>query len=109
MHPASGDKPQWSGCWSVVAQVNLNIMIASHTLVLAASESVQVFSVESAHEGGDVPAIVVDRADYLMGCFNRGNGKLCRWNHKALVHKNIGPKRVIDHHEGEVIVVIGLP
>src|SRR5437016_1688221 len=102
MHPAFGDKPQWSSRWCVVAQVYLNVMIAGHTLVLAASEGVQVFSVESAHEGGDVPAIVVDRAGYLMGCFNRGDGKLCRWNHEALIHKNICSKRVIDHHEGEV-------
>src|SRR6476646_5072533 len=109
MHPASGDEPQRPGGWYIVSQIDLDIMIAGHALILATPECVKVFAIEIAHDGGDIAAIIIDSAGYLMESADRGDGKFCRWDHKAFIHKNICSSRMVYHHEREVIVIVGLP
>ena len=63
MQPAFGDEIERAAGGNVVAEVDLDIMIARDSLILAATEGVEIVSVERAQGLRYVVAVVVDGAD----------------------------------------------
>ncbi len=103
------DQVQGTAIGRVIAEVHLQIVIARQALELAAPEAVHGSSVERADDVRDVLAIVVHCPRDVVRCRNRGDGKLRGRNHEALIYKDLGPNRVVNCREGEVIVVVDLP
>src|SRR5581483_10928292 len=109
MHPALGDQDQRHVSGNIIAEVDFDIVVAGDALVLSASEGVEIFSIQIAQDAGYILPIVVYRAGDRMWRFDSCNGKLCRWNYKSFVDKNVSAGGMIDGHQIQIVVVIRFP
>src|SRR6185437_11874184 len=109
MHPAAGDEIQWSAYWSIGAELNLDIMIASHALILATTEGVEVLAVEVAQNTGDIlPIVIYGMSDSVRSRDSR-DGKFRGRNSEALIDVHLGARRMVHCHQIQIVVVIGFP
>src|SRR5580692_9964177 len=92
-----------------VAEVNLKIMIARYSLILAASKTGKGFSVERADDVGNVLAGVVDGLGNFVRRSDRCEAQLQRRNYETFIDKNLRARWMVDGHEREIIVVINFP
>src|SRR5215211_5500076 len=84
-------------------------MIARDALVLTATKRVQVFSVQTIDDGGDILSLVINGAHDLARLRDSRDLQLRRGNHETFVNKDIRVLGMIDDHESQVIVIISLP
>src|ERR1700730_17245735 len=84
-------------------------MIASHALELAAPETADRFSIERADEIRNILAIVIYCTRDSVRRGHRGDAKFGRWNHEALVDKDLRAHRMVNRHQSQIIVVVDLP
>ena len=84
-------------------------MIPRHALVLAAPESVEIASVQRAQNIGHIVAPIVDRVRDGMRLVGHRDRQLHRRHDEALIHKNLGPLRMIHRHQFQPVVVIRFP
>src|SRR5690242_980566 len=66
VHPAVCDEPERSACRNVVAEIELDVMIARDALVLTATKRVEIFSVDIVDDRSDVLSLIVHRAYDLV-------------------------------------------
>ena len=107
--PAGGEEPERTARRSVVAKIDFYIMIPRDALIRAAPEEIEVAFVAGAGKVGQVvSAIIPDAGDRLRrrGHMHRQHG---RREGEAFVHKHLGPRRVIDHHQRDVVEEVCLP
>ena len=110
MDPAVATSQSGPSVGARLAEVDLDVVIARHALVLAAAEGVEVAAVERADDFGDVVAVVVDGAGdgraaaptAVMASFAGGIDE-------ALVDEDLGACGMIDGHQREIVVVVRLP
>ena len=93
MQPAFGDEIQRAGGGDIRAEIDLNVMVARDSLILAKSEVVEVVSVERAQGFCYIIAVVIDSAGNGMGRAGCRNGQLDRRDNIALIGENRGPLR----------------
>ena len=93
----------------VVAEVDLEIMIAGYALILAAAKAIESLSVERADDIGDVLAVVIDGASNLVRRGNGGDAKFGGRNHEALIDKDLRALRMIHRHQRQVVVIVDFP
>ena len=109
VHPSLGNEPQRPARRYVVAQVDLDIVIAGKALVLSAAEGIEVSAIELADDRGHIGASIVDGFRDGVRRRDGGDGQLDRRNHEPLIGKNLGAGRMVDHHQLQVVVVVGFP
>ena len=108
-HPLR-DQPERAARGHIVAQVDFDIMIAGDALVLAAAEGIEILAVERAD---DVRSHRCRgrrwRAQWRAAVGDGGHGQLDRRHHEPLVGENFSAGRMVDDHQLQVVVVVGLP
>src|ERR1700721_1087114 len=99
MQPSLGDEPQRSGLRQVVAEVDLDVVVSSEALVLAAAKSVEVLAVKFAEKLGHIRTLIVDRLQNGVRRRDGGNGRFDRGNHKPFIGENLSACWMVDHHQ----------
>ncbi len=109
MHPPVCNEPKRTAGWNVVAEIDFDVMIARNALILTATKRVEIVSVESVYEAGDVLPPVVNSSRNLAWRGDSRYLQLSRRNHKTFVNKNVRVLRMINDDQTQVVVVIGFP
>src|SRR6185369_3713319 len=109
MHPAIGNQPKRTGGRRVITKIDFDVMVAGHTLIRAATESIQIVSVECIYDAGDVLSFIVDRASDLAWRGDSCDFQFSRGNNETFVNEDFGCIWVVDDHQAEMIVVVSFP
>src|SRR6202000_1496470 len=109
MQPPRSNQPQWTRRRNIRAEIDLDVMIARHALVLPAPERIQILSIDGAQRLGNIISVIVNRARDSVWAFDRSHSKLYRRNCKAFVREYLCAYRMIDGHQMQRIVVVRLP
>ena len=98
VYPPLGYQPEGAACRHVVAQVNLDIVIAGKPLELSAAEGIEIVAVEVADDRGYVGALIVCCFGNVVGRRDGGDGEFGRWYHEPLIGKDFGARGMVDDH-----------
>src|ERR1700677_4949417 len=109
MQPAARDEPQRAVGWRVVSQVDFDVVIACDSLILTATKCVEILAVKIVKSRGHVISLIVGCAGDGMRWCNTGNCELDWRDREAFVGEDFCAYGMVDGHEGERVVVVGLP
>ena len=109
MQPPTRDEIQRAARGDFIAQIDLDVVIARDALILASSEGIEVASIQRTQSIGYIISAVVDGARDRMRRFCRRDRQFHRRHDEALVGENFRALRMIDGHQLQPVVVIGLP
>src|SRR5688500_474215 len=102
MHPAVCDQPERAAGRRVVAQIDFDVVISSHTLIAAAPKRIEVVSVQRIYDIGDVLPVVVDCSRDLARRRDSCYCQLWSWNHETFVDKYFRSFRMVHDHQAEL-------
>ena len=100
------NRPRLGG---VVAEIDLDVMIARHALVLAAAERVEITAVDATDDFGHVVAVVVHGPRDRPRRFGPVKARLRRREKESLIDEHLRTGGMIDDGEMDVIEEVRLP
>src|SRR6476646_9114818 len=99
MHPSLGNQIDRLRFGQFIAEIQLDVMITSHSLISTTTEGVQILFVERRNHVSYILAVVVPRVRDLVRCFDCSDCQFGRWNDKTFIYKNVCAGWMIDHHQ----------
>jgi hypothetical protein len=109
MDGALRDQVERTALWSVVAPIDLDVMVARYSLILAAAERSERPAIQSADEVRDVFAVVVGGMSNLARSGYRCETKFRGWNYESFVNVDFRAGRMVHCHQRNAIVIVDFP
>src|SRR5882724_5979247 len=109
VHPTFGNQPQWATLGCVLAKIDLDVMIARHTLITPAPKIIEILLVQSTDNFRHVVAAVIFGMLYLVWRLDGRNCQLRRRNNKTFIDEDVCSRWMVHGHQRQLIVVVGFP
>src|SRR5688572_33083064 len=90
MHPAVRDQPERSALRRIVAQIDLDIMVSRHSLILTTPERIEIVSVASVDDARYVLSVVVYGTFDLARSCDGGDSELRRRDYERSEERRVG-------------------